>query len=338
MKLRRAGLVQPPPRARPSGGDLYNRRILQRAAADGFPLRAVGGDDPELAAGDWDLLVWDSLLLERVTRLPARRTIVLLHYLPSLDPALDPPARAVARAIERRAIGEADRTIAAGEPVAIAARALAPDATIVVCEPGVAPEFLQRRPSLDAASRRWGNAPGLLTVAHLLPAKGHGHLLDILAGLRGLPWHWHVVGDVAADARWACELRMRADRAGIASRITWHGALEQSEVASLMDDCELFVFPSLFEAYGTAVAEAAAAGMPVLTTRVGAAGCLVRHGVSGYVVDAGDWDGFAGHLRRLLLEPARRAAFRESACAAPVRNWDVAFREFRAICEAAAPG
>ena len=141
MKLRRAGLVQPPPRARPSGGDLYNRRILQRAAADGFPLRAVGGDDPELAAGDWDLLVWDSLLLERVTRLPARRTIVLLHYLPSLDPALDPPARAAARAIERRAIGEADRTIAAGEPVAIAARALAPDATIVVCEPGVAPEF-----------------------------------------------------------------------------------------------------------------------------------------------------------------------------------------------------
>jgi len=178
----------------------------------------------------------------------------------------------------------------------------------------------------------------LLTAAHLLPGKGHAHLVDILGDLRELAWHWHVVGDDGVEPALARALRERAGRAGIGSRITWHGALEQAELAGLMARCDLFVFPSLFEAYGTAVAEAAAAGMPVLTTRVGAAGCLVRHGVSGYVVDAGDWDGFAGHLRRLLLEPARRAAFRESACAAPVRNWDVAFREFRAICEAAAPG
>lgn len=338
MKLRRVGLVLPPPHAFPSGGDLYNRRILQRAAADGFPLRAIDGSDPGLAAGDWDLLVWDSLLLECVTRSLARRTIVLLHYLPSLDPSLDPPARAAARAIERRAIGQADRIIAAGEPVAEAARALAPDAAVFVCEPGVAAPFL-RRPKPDAIPRQRGDAPGLLTVAHLLPAKGHGQLLDILARLRELPWHWHVVGDGNTDPQWASELRVRAERAGIASRITWHGALAQAEVASLMDDCELFVFPSLFEAYGTAVAEAVAAGMPVLTTRVGAVARLVRHGEGGFIVDVGDRDGLAGHLRRLLLEPGLRVAFRQRAREAPARGWDLAFREFRAICEAGAgPG
>ncbi len=313
--------------------------MLERARAEGFPLRAVDPDDHALAAGGWDLLVWDSLLLDRVDPAAARRTILLLHYLPSLDPRLDASARAALQEAERRSLRRADRVLAAGAPVADAARALVPGATVHVCEPGVAPVFLQRRPRAAAGPGDGAPVTRLLTAAHLLPGKGHAHLVDILGDLRELAWHWHVVGDDGVEPALARALRERAGRAGIGSRITWHGALEQAELAGLMARCDLFVFPSLFEAYGTVLAEAAAAGMPVLSTRVGAAGDLVRHGVSGLLVEVGDWGGLAGHLRLLLLEPERLAALRGNADALPVRGWEDAFREFRAICEdTAAPG
>src|SRR5690606_33452454 len=118
-----------------------------------------------------------------------------------------------------------------------------------------------------------------------------------------------------------------------ASRITWHGAIGQESVAALMAGSDLLVFPSSFEAYGMAIAEAVAAGLPVLANRVGAAAQLVRHGSTGYLANAGDWDGFGRHLRELLGDAALRAAFREKLHEMPVRGWDEAFADFRAACE-----
>src|SRR5690606_33280323 len=159
-------------------------------------------------------------------------------------------------------------------------------------------------PGLRRTAR--GRAPALLTVAHLLPAKGHGRLLEVLARLRELPWQWHVVGDGARCPATERELREQARRVGLADRITWHGALGPEEVAALMAECDLFVFPSAFEAYGTVLAEAVAAGLPVLSNRVGAAKDLVQHGVTGRLVDVGDWEGFGRDLRQLLADAGLR--------------------------------
>ncbi len=141
MKTPRVGLVQPFPDAFPSGGDLYNRRILRQAERRRFPLHALRHDDPGLAAPDWDLLVWDSLLLEHIARCGDERLALLLHYLPSLDPGLDEERRAALRAMERRAIARADAVIAAGQPVAEAAIARVPGMPVHICEPGVADVF-----------------------------------------------------------------------------------------------------------------------------------------------------------------------------------------------------
>ena len=173
----------------------------------------------------------------------------------------------------------------------------------------------------------------LLTVAHLLPAKGHGHLLEILARLGHLPWHWHVVGDCRGSPETTRGLRDLAARAGLEDRITFHGAVAQETVASLMANSDLFVFPSTFEAYGMVLAEAAAAGLPVLSNRVGAADQLIRHGVTGFLATTGDWNGFGEYLRILLDDAALRARFEENLRQVAVRGWDETFADFRAACE-----
>ncbi len=335
MSVRRIGLVHPPPAAFPSGGDLYDQQLLRHAQSRGFPLQGLPWGDDVSPAGHWDLLVWDSLLMDRLARMADERVALLLHFLPSLEPALDAPGRTAAQAREDRALSRADLVVATGRPVADAVAARRPGMRVLLCEPGVAAVFPLHRPAGAPAPAGAERPARLLTVAHLLPAKGHGQLLEVLQQSPDLPWHWDVVGDGDGAPGVARGLRERAAAMGLADRITWHGALAQETVAALMAESDLFVFPSTFEAYGMVLAEAVAAGLPILANRVGAAGQLVRHGATGYLAGVGDWDGFGRHLRELLGDAALRARFRENLRQVVVRRWDETFADFSAACETA---
>jgi glycosyltransferase involved in cell wall biosynthesis len=348
MSVSRIGLVHPPPAAFHSGGDLYDQKLLQYAARSGYPLFSVPWSDGAMPAGDWDLLVWDSLLLDRSARLAKERVALLLHYLPSLDPALDARSREALQAVEQRALARADFVIATGRTLTDAVSSFQPGKPVFLCEPGVEETFQSMRrgrpkgphPSTheDAGYGPNGKAAAqpllkLLTVAHLLPAKGHRHLLAILARLAHLPWHWHVAGDDRRSPETIRDLRAAAQGAGLTDRITFHGALAQQAVAALLADSDLFVFPSSFESYGMVLAESVAMAVPVLSNRVGAAEQLIRHGTTGFLANPGDWDGFREYLRILLVDAELRARFRENLDRARVRTWDETFADFRAACQ-----
>ena len=326
MIARKIGLVHPPLESVLSGGNVYNEKLLEYAGRCGFPLVSLPWRGEELPRGNWDLLAWDSLFLDRLARIAGERIALLLHYLPSLEPALDSRGRQALQAVEHRAVAQADFAIATGKTVADAVTARWPGKPVFLCEPGVGEAFLRTRPG------RADQTVKLLTVAHLLPAKGHGQLLEILQQLRHLPWHWQVAGDCGRSPETVRRLCDRAAQARLTGRITFHGAVPQETVAALMANSDLLVSPSTFEAYGMAVAEAAAAGLPVLCNRVGAAEQLIQHGVTGFLATAGDWDSFGGYLQVLLEAPALRAAFRDNLRHAAVRGWDKTCADFQAAC------
>ena len=328
MIARKIGLVHPPLESFPSGGNVYDKKLLEYAGRCGFPLASLPWRDDALPCGNWDLLAWDSVLFNRLARIDDERIALLLHYLPSLDPVLDLRGKQALQAVEHRAVAQAHFVIATGKTVAEAVTARWPGKAVFLCEPGVDEAFLRNRPA------RADQFVKLLTVANLLPAKGHRELLEILQRLRHLQWDWQVVGDCGRSPDTFRHLRERAAQAGLTGRITYHGALQQEAVAALMADSDLLVVPSTFEAYGMAVAEAAAAGLPVLANRVGAAEQLIQHGVTGFLANAGDWDSFGGYLKVLLEDAALRAAFRDNLHHAAVRGWDETFADFQAACEA----
>jgi len=327
MIAKKIGFVHPPLESFPSGGNVYNEKVLEYAGRCGFPLVSLPWRGEVSPCRNWDLLAWDSLFLDRVARIAGERIALLLHYLPSLEPALDLRGRHALQAIEHRAVAQADFAIVTGKTVAEAVTARWPGKPIFLCEPGVGEAFLRNRPGSAV------EAVKLLTVAHLLPAKGHGEMLEILQQLRHLDWHWHLAGDCNRSPETVRRLRDRAALAGLTDRITFHGVLRQEAVAVLMADSDLLVSPSMFEAYGMTVAEAAAAGLPVLSNRVGAAMQLIQHGVTGFLATAGDRDSFGGYLKVLLEDAALRATFRDNLRHAAVRGWDKTFADFRAACE-----
>ena len=149
-----------------------------------------------------------------------------------------------------------------------------------------------------------------------------------------MQWHWHIAGDCGVSFETTYLLRSRAAVAGLTERITFHGALSQEGVATLMADSDLLVCPSAFEAYGMAVAEAAASGLPVLSNRVGAAEQLIQHGVTGFLATVGDWDSLGRYLELLLEDAALRATFRHNLRNATVRGWHQTCADFWAVCDA----
>lgn len=88
-----------------------------------------------------------------------------------------------------------------------------------------------------------------------------------------------------------------------------------SDVAALYRSCDAFVFPTHEEGGPQVTYEAAACGIPVVTTKMGAAR-LVEDGVSGLLCKAGDPDGLAIALRKLASDRPLAARLARNAYAA----------------------
>ena len=103
--------------------------------------------------------------------------------------------------------------------------------------------------------------------------------------------------------------------------IVFTGFVNQSELPALYAASDVFVLPSEHEPWGLAVNEAMCAGLPVVVSReVGCVADLVRDGVNGYTPAAGDIEGLARALRRLIEdEGLRQRQGRESL--ARIQQW-----------------
>ncbi len=75
---------------------------------------------------------------------------------------------------------------------------------------------------------------------------------------------------------------------------------------NLYHTCDLFVLPTFGDCLGVALLEAAAAGLPVITTRVGAIPEIVISGETGILIPPGDLAALTAALVHLVEEPALR--------------------------------
>jgi glycosyltransferase involved in cell wall biosynthesis len=85
------------------------------------------------------------------------------------------------------------------------------------------------------------------------------------------------------------------------------------EWAGLWRAADLFVMPTRAEAFGIVFQEAAAAQLPVVSTRIAAVPEIVADGETGVLVPPGDPRALAEAVRALAADPARRRAMGEAA-------------------------
>lgn len=186
----------------------------------------------------------------------------------------------------------------------------------------VFPPFLDTAP-FAAASRdrarlaaRHGldpSRPWLLAVAMMredVKKRSYEVLASALESLRDLSWQLLVVGD--GPARALLEPRFAALGPG---RARFLGALGGELLPSLYAAADLYLWPAIGEAYGMALLEAQAAGLPVVAGDDGGVPEVVADGRSGLLAARGDPAAFAAQVRRLL----ERAGLRRTMGAAARR-------------------
>ncbi len=147
-------------------------------------------------------------------------------------------------------------------------------------------------------------------VGHLIPWKGHRHLLAAAAQLhRHYPdVHYLFVGGEILQFQGQRQiLEAQAASLGIAHRVVFTGI--RSDIAAVMHAIDLLALPSEHEPFGRVLVEAMACARPIVATAGGGVPEIVQDGETGILVPVGDSAALARGIRRFLAEPhfARRA-------------------------------
>jgi glycosyltransferase involved in cell wall biosynthesis len=211
----------------------------------------------------------------------------------------------------------------------------------VVAYPGV--ELPPAEPADGGAFRREHGTPerplliGLAGRLHYW--KGQDYFLRALhevrkkniGGFRAL-----IIGDPYRDYPQAPEhLRQRARDLGLEKDVVFCG--HRDDMQSVYRGLDIAVAPSVFpEPFGLVVAEAMAAGLPVIATDWGGPREMIENGMSGYLIPPDDPGVFAARLEQLIRDPELRRAMGKSArqriaSAFPASAFDARMR--REICE-----
>jgi glycosyltransferase involved in cell wall biosynthesis len=310
---------------RPSGGNVYGRRVCHGLAVIGWSVRvhAVPGSWPRPDAASY------AALAGVVQRIPDGAVVLLDGLVASTAPEVLVPQASRLRLIALVHMplghGTADDGARTREGAVLSAAASVvttsewarrmllglyslPGDRVHVAEPGV-----------DAADLAPGTATGgaLLCVAAVIPGKGHDVLLDALATMTGPSWHCRCLGSANRDPEFAEGLRRRVVEGGLGDRVCFAGPRTGADLDRSYVAADLLVLASRAEAYGMVVTEALAHGVPVVATEVGGVPEALGHGADGIrpglLVPPDDPAALAAALRAWLGDAELRRRLRRAA-------------------------
>ncbi len=341
--VKRVAFAVPGDLSTPTGGYVYDRRIIAELPGHGWQVEVLDIGDgfprPSTAARatahlqlaalpQGRLIVIDGLafgvMAETAQALHrTHKVVALVHHPLASETGLPDWEAAEFRASERTALSFAHAVVTTS---ATTARLLkqtyaVPDERLNVVQPGTDRTEMQAR----APDR----TIGLLAVGSLVPRKGYDVLISALGRIADLPWRLVIAGDATRDRATARELARQIASLHLDDRVSMLGVVPHDRLGALYAAADIFVLPSRYEGYGMAFTEAIAHGLPVIGTTAGAIPEAVPPN-AGMLVQPDNVDELTLTLMRLIGNPAERARLAAGAhiAAAALPSWAEAGRRF----------
>ncbi len=149
-----------------------------------------------------------------------------------------------------------------------------------------------------------GQPVRLLAVGMMRPGdkvESYRRLADYLGRTKNQNWNLTVVGDGPARA----EVEALLSRFG-PQRVRLLGARAKFEMPQLYAEADICVWPAAGEAYGMALLEAQAAGLPIVAGKVRGVTEVILDGQTGFLTPEGDAEAFAGVVDFLISDSEAR--------------------------------
>jgi len=161
----------------------------------------------------------------------------------------------------------------------------------------VLPEFYARGDNTPEAAR-------VLFAGMLVRRKNvEGLLRGFYTVVRRMPEARLIVVGPSADPAYECEIQELVSAMRMAEKVDFLGHVTNARLLHELRRCTVVVLFSNEETSPTIVAQAMAAGKPVVASRVGGIPEMVAEGESGFLVAAGDEQALADRLATLLGSP-----------------------------------
>jgi glycosyltransferase involved in cell wall biosynthesis len=351
--MKRLAFAVPGDLATPTGGYVYDRRIVAELPKSGWQINVIdiGASFPRpsvaeratahlqlaaLPAGR--LIVIDGLAFGVMTQTAeelsrTHKLVALVHHPLVLETGLEEWEAAKFWASERLALSFVQRVITTSATTAqlLAQNFAVPEDRISIVRPGTDP--------VPIPERFVRNSVNLLAVGSLTPRKGYDLLIAALGQIADLPWRLVIAADPSRDPAAAQALEAQIASLHLTDRVELAGVVSDQRLAELYDGADLFVLPSRYEGYGMAYTEAIAHGLPVIGTTAGAIPEAVPSG-AGVLVPPDNVSELTLTLMRLIGSPAERARLNAGAraAAAALPTWNDAGRLFAQALDRALDG
>lgn len=209
--------------------------------------------------------------------------------------------------LQRWLLGRADAVIATSPTYAESSSPLKPWRHKVSVVPIGISDNHSAACSLTAAAlrRRYRGRRMVFALGRMTYYKGFDVLIEAAAAL-----HDDSVVLIGGDGELLDHYRTLVARRGLAGKVHLLGHIDDNELASHFEACDIFCMPSTVraEAYGVAMVEAMVMGKPVVASDIAGSGVpwVNQHGLTGLNVPAGDAPALARALNDLLDDAALR--------------------------------
>ena len=151
------------------------------------------------------------------------------------------------------------------------------------------------------------DAPAAGIIARLTEQKAHRVLFESMTQPELSTLHLIVVG----DGELRDDLRSRVESLGLQNRVHFLGA--RRDLGNILAAIDIFTMPSYWEGLPLSMVLAMGAGLPVVASRVAGIPEVVKHGVSGLLVEAGNSAQLGRALASLVTDAALRRRLGEAA-------------------------
>ena len=189
-------------------------------------------------------------------------------------------------------------------------------ADVAAASPSLKPYYLANGIPDPGRTRRSGDRhpPVILFLSNMFPSKGPLLLLAALAGLArdGVAFRAVFAGGMPSElprAQFDGELA----RLGLGGLVDYVGPAWGERKRALLDNADIFAFPTLSDTPPLVILEAMASGLAIVSTIEGAIPEMIEDGKSGVLVPPGDVPALASALHELLASAETRQRLGDAA-------------------------
>jgi glycosyltransferase involved in cell wall biosynthesis len=139
----------------------------------------------------------------------------------------------------------------------------------------------------------------IICIGKIRPIKGQLNLLKAISRIKQNNIFIHFIGEIY-DQNYYQEIKELTSLNNLQKRVFFEGCLGYAKIIHFYKKANLFVLPSLYEAYGMVLHEAMRFGLPIIASNVGGIPEIIEHNKTGLLTEKNNVQELKSSIERLL--------------------------------------